>query len=572
MSNVRFWPAAVPVGTKLPGGASPVTIDVPSGTTLLESARLAGILVESPCNGSGTCGKCRVRVSSASLPHITLPAAESCDSGDSANDPEILLACHAQVAGSGDIDLQPLDRQDKKALQILSHGQKLTVALAPVISKAYDPVALVTSICDKDRVLGSEPGDTTAHHYGVVVDIGTTTLVAALIDLKSGQEMASASALNPQSLHAQDVLSRIRFAAEENGLDTLYRDIIDAINTLIAQITQESGVKLSHIYEIVFSGNTCMLHLATGADPASLGKYPYTPLIRGGNVLPARQLGLTAAAFAEVYLPPIISAYVGADITAGILAADLSRLDGTTLFVDIGTNGEMALAVDGQLTVTSTAAGPAFEGMNITHGMRAAPGALEKFQISADGDLEIQTIGHEPATGICGSGLLDIVGELVRCGLVLKNGKLADRLTTTPALADKLVTQAGKPAFAVTDQVFLSQKDIRQVQLAKGAVRAGIECLLDAKELSAADVDRVFIAGSFGYHLNPASLVHTGLLPEAFRDKIQFLGNTAKTGGEALLLNRTARHELSQLVQDVEVLELANVDNFDRTFVNCLSF
>ena len=268
-----------------------------------------------------------------------------------------------------------------------------------------------------------------------------------------------------------------------------------------------------------------------------------------------------------------MSAYVGADITAGILAADLANLSGTTLFVDIGTNGEMALAVNGRLAVTSTAAGPAFEGMNIACGMRAAPGAIEKFAVEENGAVSVKTIAGSPAAGICGSGLLDIVGELVRTSIISKSGKFSGTAGSSPhPLQRHLQSENGKTVFAVEQAVYLSQKDIRQVQLAKGAIRAGIECLLAAKGLSAADVDRIYIAGSFGFHLNAASLINIGMLPAPFKGKIHFLGNTAKTGGQALLLNQSTRDLAAGLVKQVTVVELATYNDFDKTFVNCLNF
>jgi uncharacterized 2Fe-2S/4Fe-4S cluster protein (DUF4445 family) len=342
---------------------------------------------------------------------------------------------------------------------------------------------------------------------------------------------------------------------------------------MIDQLTQDTAVSLTTIYEVVFSGNTCMLHLAMAADPASLGKYPYIPQLWGDSYHAASAIGLTTAPFAQVYLPPVMSAYVGADITAGILAADLAQLKGTTLFVDIGTNGEMALAVDGRLSVTSTAAGPAFEGMNIACGMRAAPGAIEKFKVDSGGTVALKTISDAPAVGICGSGLLDIVGELVRTKMINKTGKFTgSENDNSQPLQWRLQKENGKTVFNIHQSVYLSQKDIRQVQLAKGAIRAGIECLLDANGLATGDVDRVFIAGSFGFHLNADSLINIGMLPNQFRGKISFLGNTAKTGGQALLLNQGARQAIAALIKKVEVLELATYNDFDKTFVSCLNF
>lgn len=567
---LRFWQANQPVDT------TPVSFEVIDTITVLAAARAAGVLVESPCNGAGTCGKCKVRMSGYS------PAAIRVLSGcHHSLTPEeinqgIFLGCmteiQSQATPSDVIDIFVLERQDKHDVQIISQGHYLDVTLDPIIKKQYVPTADETLILSGQSLLGVETGNSTQTSYGLVVDIGTTTLVAALFDLTTGQELSTASALNPQSLHAQDVLSRIKFGATSDGLTTLYTGLIQAINTMIDELTQNAGITSNTIYEIVFSGNTCMLHLALGTDPASLGKYPYVPVLWGDSYHSAAAIGLHAAPFAQVYLPPVMSAYVGADITAGILAADLANHQGTALFVDIGTNGEMALAVNGRLSVTSTAAGPAFEGMNITCGMRAAPGAIEKFKIEQSGTVTVKTIADKPAKGICGSGLLDIVGELVQTKLINKTGKFSGPDTSLHPLARRLKKENGKTVFAIHQSVYLSQKDIRQVQLAKGAIRAGIECLLAAGSLSTVDVDHVYIAGSFGFHLNADSLINIGMLPEAFRGKISFLGNTAKTGGQTLLLNQEARHKVTSLVKQVEVLELATYSDFDKTFVNCLNF
>ncbi|MBP2636188.1 MAG: methylamine methyltransferase corrinoid protein reductive activase [Firmicutes bacterium] len=571
MTILRFWQSS----SQTSGTA--VSFETQDNITVLAAARAAGVLVESPCNGAGTCGKCKVRIPSyppesiqvhAGCQHTLTP--EELSQG-------IFLGCtteiQRQTASAAEIDIFVLERQDKSNVQILSQGQQLEVALSPHITKQHVSDNNQTLILSGDAALGIEPGNTEQVAYGLVVDIGTTTLVTALFDLTTGKELAAVSELNPQSLHAQDVLSRIKLGDSPEGLTTLYTEIINSINTMISDLTRSTNIKPQHIYEIIFSGNTCMLHLALNTNPASLGKYPYTPVLWGDSYHAAAELGLTVSAFAQVYLPPVMSAYVGADITAGILAADLGNLKGTTLFVDIGTNGEMALAVDGRLSVTSTAAGPAFEGMNIACGMRAAPGAIEKFNVTHSGDVAVKTISDHPAVGICGSGLLDIVGELVRTKLINKTGKFAgSEETQRHPLQRRLKKENGKTVFAVHQSVYLSQKDVRQVQLAKGAIRAGIECLLDANKLTAAKVDRVFIAGSFGYHLNADSLINIGMLPETFRGKIDFLGNTAKTGGQAMLLNQASRQNIADLVKQVEVLELATYSDFDKTFVNCLNF
>ncbi len=547
-----------------------ITIQVEAGTTILEAARSAGLKIESPCNGAGTCGKCRLYLEQVSPADAILVKKEKDPKKGEAQ--EYILACTSCI--TSDVSVTTGNGQHNKTLKILSQGKSFEIKLDSLIKKKYIQHSETTEIYADGLLLATEEGNSTDNNVGIVVDIGTTTLVTSLVDLNTGRELQAASALNPQAIHAQDVLSRIKLASEENGLNTLYSEVIDEINRLIDEVTTASGIYHKDIYEVVFSGNTCMLHLAAGVNPYSLGKYPYTPGISGGLHIKASDHRLNIAENGVIYLPPIISAYVGADITSGILASQIHKENGITLFVDIGTNGEMVLGLDGRLSATSTAAGPAFEGMNITHGMRAGNGAIELFNVEEDGSILIKTIGETEATGICGSGLLDIVGELVSNHVINKNGKFADAEDEgiLPALAERLIQLDGRKEFKVTEKVFLSQKDVRQVQLAKGAVRAGIEFLLQSTGVVASDVDRVLIAGSFGYHLRAKSLINIGLLPAEFDGKIEFIGNTSKSGGQAFLLNKQYRQEMEKLVKKVEVIELANYKDFDRVFVKCLGF
>jgi uncharacterized 2Fe-2S/4Fe-4S cluster protein (DUF4445 family) len=545
-----------------------IRIAVEPGTTILAAARQAGVLIEAPCNGAGHCGKCAVRVAPDYLDHLTIPPGTHLPPEREAAG--WLLACHAEV--QGDITVT-IPARSENGLQIVTTGQhRRSVALSPWITKRFNPETYQTLVYAGERLLTVERGDTAVDAYGVVVDIGTTTLVVALVDLVSGKELASASALNPQSLHAQDVLSRIRFSADPGGLAQMQSELITELNRLITETTATAGVSRMWLYEAVFSGNTCMLHLAAGVDPAPLGKYPFTPTLTGGNHLKAADLGLSIAPKGLVYLPPVISAYVGADITAGILAAELKDLSGTTLFIDIGTNGEMILANDGLLAATSTAAGPAFEGMNISCGMRAAAGAIEEVRITADGEVETEVIGKVEAIGICGSGLMDLVAELVRTGVIGATGKFTAAERLPEPLGTRLEKENGSTQFRVTETISLSQKDVRQVQLAKGAIRAGIDILLDERGVSAAGLDRVYIAGSFGFHLREESLLTLGLLPIECAGKVSFLGNTSQSGGELLLLSDRLRVELEALTADVERVELTGRADFDRVFMKAMGF
>lgn len=545
-----------------------IAVDAAAGTTILQAARDAGIIVESPCDGVGTCGKCKVRIEDLQTKkvvqeeaHYKVPAEEEAAG--------YVLACHTKVYEDITV-IAPNTAAQNKTLKILSDGESFRYAIKPLIAKSYRNGK--TFIFRDGQEIGEEEGNTADKLYGIAIDIGTTTLVTALFDMYTGEELDSVSALNPQSLHAQDVITRIHMASKPEGLQLLYSAILDEFNHTIEELCKHTGVDSRSIYEVVYSGNTTMIHLACNVDPASLGQFPYTAAIRGGNWIPADALHISP--FGDIYLPPIISAYVGPDITSGVLAAQLEKKKGTTLFIDIGTNGEMILARDGKLAGTSTAAGPAFEGMNITCGMRAGDGALELFQIDAEGGIETHVIGDTKAIGICGSGLLDIIGELVRTGVIGKNGRLvkAEKGKYPDALKSHMKQKDGKPVFYVTENVYITQSDVRQVQLAKGAIRAGIEMLMKALDIKAESVDCVEIAGSFGYHLRESSLVDQGMLPEAFRGKVKFVGNTSKSGGKAFLLNRDMRTYMEKLVGDIRDVELSQDEEFQRVFVKALSF
>jgi uncharacterized 2Fe-2S/4Fe-4S cluster protein (DUF4445 family) len=512
--------------------------DVPHGTPLLTAARMAGIIIETPCNGAGICGKCKVRLANQ----------------------QYVPACQTNV--EGDIDILYSEKtEENNNMCILSSGYTFDYAIKPYITKKSD--GKTTQVFGGGVLLGTEDGYTANKIYGIALDIGTTTMVAGLYSLTDGKLLACESMLNPQSAYAQDVLSRIQFAKGENGLDTLYEAFRTAFGTLRDSVSKAADVDPKHIYEVVFSGNTCMLHLATNTDPSPLGTYPYLSNIKGGESIPASGLGISN--FGLVYLPPIISSYVGADITSGVFISRLKEKKGKTLFIDIGTNGEIVMADNGRLAAASTAAGPAFEGMNIVCGMRAAPGAVEQFSMDEKGGFSFKTVGGGKAAGICGSGLLDITGELVRTGVIDKTGCFAKANLI-------LKEHNGKPAFFITDDIFFSLQDVRQVQLAKGAIQAGVTALLNTLGLDAGDIDEALIAGSFGYHLSENSLFNIGLLPSELKGKVTFLGNTSQSGAAAFLLNADFRKTIPAIIEGIEKIELANTPDFQDIFIQSLGF
>lgn len=548
-----------------------LSIGVEAGTTILEAARLVGLAVEAPCNGIGNCGKCKMKLINQDTATIVVRKGKH-QLHRSRQRQGFVLAC--QTEAWSDLRVEADFAGSDAAGGILSRGKNLAIERVPFVTKTYVGNEEGTAVYAGKVQLGFEKGNTEEKNYGVVIDIGTTTLVASLVDINTGRELSSVSSLNPQARHAQDVLSRIKLASDPDGLSLMYSAITGEIKRLIIQLAAGARIDPAHIYETVYSGNTCMLHLAANIDPRSLGKYPYQPVIAGGNNVKATEHQLGISEFGIIYLPPIVSAYVGADITSGILASRLHMRKGATLFVDIGTNGEMVLAVNGRMSSTSTAAGPAFEGMNIACGMRAGTGAVERFEINCTGEVLLEIIGGGRPRGICGSGLIDIVAELVKNGIIDSQGRLqsADKPGLPPRLRERLQHREGKAVFAISDEVYITQKDIRQVQLAKGAVRAGIEYLLASQEINAGKVDKVLIAGSFGYHVRVESLVNIGLLPAEFANKIEVIGNTSQSGGRAFLLNGGYRREMKETVRQVSVIELAKHHDFEKVFVRCLQF
>jgi uncharacterized 2Fe-2S/4Fe-4S cluster protein (DUF4445 family) len=541
-----------------------IRIEVAPGVSILEAARSAGIPLESPCGARGSCGKCGVRIPrTEQLAHIGSGGGKhTAGTGDQ------VLACRSFIQGDLEVLLRD-DAGENRSLQIVAAGSGFSYQKSPYITKRLSGDC--TEVYGGDRLLGIEPGGTAEHRYGAAIDIGTTTLVSSLINLNTGEELAHCSALNPQTVYAQDVISRIFFCRTDQGLETLRRVCVETLAGMISQMAGEAGIKTEHIYEVVYSGNTVMLHLACGVDPAPLGQYPYTPRIRGGNHIAAGELGISK--FGRIYIPPIVSAYVGADIVSGILISRLDESPGTTVFIDVGTNGELVLARNGKLAAAATAAGPAFEGMNIRCGMRAHRGAIETFHINAEGACSYQVIGGGEARGICGSGLVDIAGELVRTGRIEPGGRFAVPGEEPRSAVPRYIRQKdGKSAYYITATVCLTQQDVRQIQLAKGAIRAGIETLLARFNISAADVDTVEIAGSFGYHLNESSLIHIGLLPPDFGGKVRFAGNTSLSGAAAFLLNTGFRKKMEELVSRIDVPDLAKDPRFESLFVRHLEF
>jgi len=539
-------------------------IPVVEGETVLATLRRAGVELESPCGGEGVCGTCRVRVKASGAvpetPHRRLSPAESRAGWR--------LACLLVPEGDLVVHLPADVLLDARILE----GERLSAGrLDPAARVVWrDGVAWLEYEGEAAAELsGWEPG---APPKGLAVDIGTTTLVVSLLDLSTGQELASASALNPQSRFGHDVLSRIQKGSTPEGLAELATAVRDALNRLIGEVCCESGALEGEIVDAVLGANTTMLQLAGGFDPAPLGRVPFRVDIEGGRSYPAARFGLGLHPAARVYVPPVAHAFVGSDISAGLLASRFFEREGPLLFIDIGTNGELALSAGGGWLVTSAAAGPAFEGMGITQGMRAATGAVEA--VHTDGaELEVRVIDGGPARGVCGSGLIDAVACLRRLGVLEPGGRMVRAGEgAVPGIADRLLERDGKPAFRLAEGVFLTQGDVRQLQLAKGALRTAVDLLLAEAGVGPGDLREVVLAGAFGYHLRPESLEAIGLLPPGLGERVTFAGNTSRLGAGLLLLDRVARASLARWMSRVRHLPLPESRAFQEAFVRNLGF
>lgn len=575
----------------------------------------AGINLEASCGGRGKCGKCRVQV----LEGDCLPpgADERRLLSPGELDEGIRLACCCSVAGR----VQVLMDQESGPARILekslipdlrhdpaigkklfclpgeNHRESLSMSVLKQLGLPPDkkfPLKALrffgeyrsgihTAIMKDDEVLGIEQNDTTTACYGMAVDIGTTTVAAGLFDLATGREVASASALNPQKKYGLDVLTRIQFTQNNGtGLEILQKEITGCLNQLVIELCGYANISRNHIYEVSVAGNTVMMHLFTGVNPRVLGRTPYRSVFLSAQEMDAGNLDLEVSPFARVYCLPSVSSYIGADITAGILTVGLDRVKETTLFLDMGTNGEIVLNKDGTMVSCATALGPALEGMNISCGMRAAEGAVEEVQINKN--VKYRTIGGVSPVGLCGSGLLDLVSQLIKAGVISHSGRIMSRgkyMETHPSsiLSDHITEVDGKRKFYLEapdktyfTPIYMTQADVRQVQLAKAAIVVGIQTLLEKTGIDREAVERVCLAGAFGTYVKPQSLIDLGFFPDIWSNRIVFMGNSSRAGAAMALLSVSERDRLDQIARKVEYFELSTCTDFERIFVENMHF
>ena len=603
-----------------PSGA---LVEVSEGTSLLAASRQAGVALESPCGGRGTCGKCRVIVDGDAGP---LTDAEQRHLSPEEIQAGYRLACQAVVAS--DLLVRVPEGSQVYSVSILSQGLTREVALEPwvrrvtlyvppstledqasdlaALQKAWQqqgfddlsvslgalrrlPAALrqedglVTLILADGELIEILPGADEGPVLGMAYDIGTTTIVGYLLDLTTGRELAVASLLNPQTQYGDDVVSRIQhITAAPNGLQQLQDAVVGAINRIATDACRQAGVPADCVYGMTAVGNTTMQHLLLGVDPSALARSPYVPVVAEAVSIPAQRLGLAIHPEAHVWALASIAGWVGADTVGVILATGQHQADEISLAIDIGTNGEMTLGSRQRLVACSTAAGPAFEGAHLSCGMRAASGAID--QVSIDGDVHWRTIQNTPPRGICGSGLVDLVAQMLDAEILRESGMMHDAQHLTDlgqsALAARIRSEGRHRAFDLVlpqegadgRPVRVSQRDIRELQLAKGAIRAGIEILLDELGIGHADVARVYLAGAFGNYIRPESALRIGLMPAFPNAEIVPVGNAAGSGAKLALLSQSARDETRDIVRLVEYLELSILPEFQDQFAASMVF
>ena len=584
-------------------------VAVAVGTDLLEAAREAGIDLASVCGGEGNCGQCRVVILNGEVSALSL------DEEFILSDMEQLdgerLACCTQVLSDVTVEIPRESLITGQRLQLASNLR--TIAVDPMV-RAYQlelsPPSLEDTRSDLTRIAGAlaesyELADTFAspavirqlspllreqkwqaifylrdneivglgplgsRPLGLAVDLGTTKIAAFLVDLQTGEELAAAGAPNPQIGYGEDVISRLNYVYRNiDGGQVLAAKVRQTLDDLLGELVQQAGAERDQVVDACIVGNTAMTHLLMQLPVAQLAKAPFVAAASDALLINAAELGLSMAPGADVYIPPSIGGFVGADHVAMLLACDLDQSEKITLAIDIGTNSEIAIRKPGMpfLNAVSCASGPAFEGAHIGHGMRAASGAIEKVRITEEGPL-LMTVGDTPAVGLCGSGIVDVVAELYGSGLINYRGRFEKEK------ADVEDGRFGPQYLLVPAQksgsnhdIAVTQKDINEIQLAKGAINAGLAILLEMTGTRPEEVEEVIIAGAFGSFLNVQNAINMGLFPELPQAGYRQVGNAAAIGAKWMLISRQARLHGQEIASQTQYQELTTFPKFSRRF------
>lgn len=555
-----------------------IVAEAEEGSNLLQVWRSAGLVPDAPCGGRGICGKCRVRVLGA--------------------EERVIKACETVVREDMELDTE----NTEKSYQILTDGRSRKISFSPLVRKVQVQVpSCKIGECRSDWdcfldalsrtekrafqvnreaassigrlrkrgegrswavISGGHVMQVSAEEpqiYMAAVDIGTTTVAAWLLDGTDGSVCGVASCKNPQTQYGADVINRANYCLQ-HGMEEVTECIREAVNQLLEELAEQKGGSIGDIYVLSVVGNTCMHHMFLGISTDSLTQAPYVPAVQEAMVCRSRECGIRIHPEGEIWMLPNVAGFVGADTVGCLISSDLVRAQEWTLLVDIGTNGEMVLGKNGRLLTCSAAAGPAFEGAGITCGMRGAAGAVSHVRWNGKA-WEYETIGGGKPLGICGSGILDLTAELLQNGFMDEAGFLDEEVI----LADGKDSGTGEP-------IRFTQRDVRQLQLAKAAISAGIHMLAAKAGISLKDIEKVLIAGAFGSFMSPAGACTVGLIPQELEGKIQVIGNAAGEGAKLVLKNRGLWEEAQKLAAEAEFVELATMKEFQDCFVDEMEF
>ncbi len=617
MTDLPADDTAAPTRVTLAFEPAAKSVRVPTGVSVFDAASWNGIAIDSTCGGHGTCKKCGIRVLDGTIPVSRLDVRAL---GEERVRDGWRLACLATASGDLRIEVPPLTTRPKAA----TVGVGRQVILRPAVQKRYieleeptltdqrtdvvrvldavddlelrvEPRVLatlgrelraaqwkVTVVVVDEDLIGIEAGDTTSTAHGIAIDLGTTTVVATLMDITTGTPVAVRSMLNKQQPFGADVISRISATMlDPEALPRLQSLAHETLAELAAEVCEEGGVDPAVVYEVTLAGNATMVQLVLGIDPEPLGVAPFIMASASYCGLRATDLGLHLHPSARAAVLPALGAYVGGDIIAGALASGMDRDKRLRLFIDVGTNCEIVVGDGERIMATAAPAGPAFEAASIRNGMRAAPGAIETVVITDDG-IECGVIGEVAPVGLCGSGLVDAVAELVRVGLIDASGRFLTPeliVDARPDLAARFTEVDGERRFELAtasesggDPVVLTQRDVRELQFAKAAISTGWRLLLEEFGAKESDVQQVLLAGSFGTYLSARSAIRIGLVPALPVLRIVSAGNVAGEGAKMVLLSLPERHGANALLEEIEYMELSDRTDFNDRFVDELAF
>jgi len=599
--------------------------EVERGETVLAAAQKAGIYISSLCGGDGICGKCRVIVRSGEIhskPTTLLDRDEIRRN--------YILACQSTVQGDLEVEIPPETRleegqilgdEDAERFGMLSLVEGAGFPLNPVVRKYFlrlEPPSLDSPLAGHERlyrgiqahepeanlqtgfavlrdlqriltesgyavtatigrrgatteVVQIEPGDTTKSNLGLAIDIGTTTVVVQLVDLGTARILDSEAKYNSQMKHGEDYIRRIMYAEAHGALDEMQRLIVGDLNELIEILVRRNSIRVSDITCAVVAGNTAMIHFFIGLDPTGIRKEPYVPVANSIPPLRAAQVGLRINPRGILFTLPSVAAYVGADITGGAVAIRLDEQRDLCLFIDVGTNGEVVLGNRDWMVCCSASAGPAFEGVGVEYGMRAARGAIERVRITPDCGVLVQTIGNRPPRGICGSGLIDLLAEMFRAGILSRNARLEAACT-----AKRLVHRDGNLEFvvvpkeqsAVGEAIVITQADVSNLIRSKAAIYAAISTLVKTVNVRMDDIRHIFLAGGFGNYLDIRNAITLGMLPDVPPERVHFVGNTAVAGARAALLSEEALRRIEKVAGMMTYVDLMTNPKYMEEFVS----